>query len=386
MKIAKPISALGVVVVVTMVVLSCGNRKAPRAQVPTATINCKLGRGTASNLGLGFPKTDGFAPAIGAVNMAVLFVDFKDVPASKTVDSVFSIINPIAPDFFEEISYGRMQLKLQPYFKWLRLSQSSEFYGRAIYRGQPHLDFIQEAVNLADNEVDFSQTDIVLVITNPDAQAIRQGPTFKSLDPDYFIRADGAGIRTGITSGYDLNYWGGIWLPHETGHSLSLPDLYHFGQDSLNRYVGTFGLMGTCDAKAPGYFAFERWMLGWIDDHQIYCHDNGEAVVDLTAMEISGGTKAIMVPLSKTTALVIESRRKIGVDHNMVKEGALVYVVDTALEGGSGPIRVKPGVDNGNNLLEEAPMLVGDIYSYQNVSVEVVEANTRGDKLKIKLH
>ena len=82
--------------------------------------------------------------------MTVLFVDFDDVPAIQTVENVYSIINPIAPDYFNEISYGRMELNLQPHFEWFRLSQPSSFYGDAIRNGALHLDFIQEAVDLAD--------------------------------------------------------------------------------------------------------------------------------------------------------------------------------------------------------------------------------------------
>ena len=238
-------------------------------------------------------------------------------------------------------------------------------------------------MNLADDEFDFSETDIVLLLCNPAAKALVVGPTFSSLDSTYHIRADGASIATGITSGYDLNHWGGIWLAHETGHSLSLPDLYHCGQDSLNRYVGTFGLMGRCDAKAPGYFAFERWMLGWLDDSQIYCHETGEAVVDVEALENDGGTKAVIVPVDSTTAVIVESRRKIGFDQPMAKEGALVYVINTLNETGYGPIQVKPGVDKGSELMEEAPMAVGDTYTFRNVSVEVLEASPDGDKVKV---
>ena len=376
------------ILAILLLTYSCGNRKALQASgtqpiVPSSV--CKIPRAISSSVALVIPKFEGLAPSLGVVNMAVLFVDFDDVPATQTVDSVFSIINPIAPDFFREISYGRMELNLRPHLQWLRLSKKSDYYGTAIYKGQPHLDFIQEAVDLADEKVDFSQTHIVLVLTNPEAQALRQGPTFKSTDPTYHIKADGASIPTGITSGYDLNYWGGIWLAHETGHSLSLPDLYHFGSENLNRYVGTFGLMGTCDAKAPGYFAFERWMLGWLDDTQIFCHDSGDAIVDITAIEKIGGTKALIVPVDSTTALVIESRRKIGFDHNMIKEGALAYVINTALSGGNGPIQVKPGAENVNNLLEDAPMTAGDTYTFQNISIQVLDSNPDGDKIQVKV-
>ncbi|MEM1321805.1 MAG: hypothetical protein AAGG75_16215, partial [Bacteroidota bacterium] len=331
----------------------------------------------------GFPKVEGLAPSIGKVNMTVLFVDFDDVPATKSTDSVFSIINPIAPDFFKEISYGRMELNLIPHFEWLRLSQPSLHYGMGIYEFLPHHDFIQEAVDLAADKVDFSQTHVVLVLSNPAAESIALGPVFKSLDPYYQIKAGEASISTGITSGYDLNYWGGIWLAHETGHTFGLPDLYHFGADSLNRYVGTFGLMGTCDAKAPGYFAFERWVLGWIDDDQIFCHESGEAMIELAPIEKIGGTKAIVVPVDSTTALVVESRRKIGFDKNIPEEGALVYIVNTALPGGSGSIRVKPGVKSDSELLIDAPMTKGDTYTFQNIFVEVLESNKNSDKVKV---
>ncbi|MEN0002908.1 MAG: hypothetical protein AAF798_02145 [Bacteroidota bacterium] len=374
------------ILLLNLLLISCGTQKKSilkNIQDSSEKLNCRLPRVVDADVALGFPKVSELAPSIGKVNMTVLFVDFDDVPATRTPDSVFSVINPIASNFFNEVSYGKMELNLQPHFKWLRVSKKSEYYGMAIYRGQSHLDFIQEAVDLADAEVDFSQTHIVLVMTNPDAKEIRQGPTFKARDSEYRIRADGAAISTGITSGYDLNHWGGIWLPHETGHSLSLPDLYHFGTDSLNRYVGTFGLMGRCDAKAPGYFAFERWMLGWLDDSQIYCHESGEIILEIEAIETIGGIKGLIVPLDTTSALVIESRRKIGFDKNILKEGAIVYIVNTKIPGGRGPIQVKPGANNGNELLEDAPMAKGDKYIYQNVKVEILATNESSDKIKV---
>ena len=351
-------------------------------QAQAAKLACKLPRVLDGSIALGFPKVDSLAPSTGQVNMAVLFIDFEDAPASASTDSVFSIIHPIASDFYKETSYGRMELNLAPHHAWLRLSKPSEHYSTAIYYGQPHLDFIQEAVDLADDKFDFSETHIVLVMTNPAADKIKLGPTFKSRDPEYHIKADGASIPTGITSGYDINYWGGIWLAHETGHTFGLPDLYHFGSDSLNRYVGTFGLMGTCDAHSPGYFAFERWVLGWLDDDQMYCHEKGEATVDLAAIEKNGGTKAIVVPMDSTTALVVESRRKIGFDRD-TPEGALIYLVNTTFPGGSGLIQVKPGVKSEYEFLQDAPMTKGDTYTYSNVSVEVVEATEKGDQVKV---
>jgi len=344
--------------------------------------NCKLPRVVESTIALGFPKIEGLAPSVGELNMTVLFVDFEDVQASKSTDSVFSIINPIASEFYEEISYGRLKINLTANHEWLRLSKPSTHYGEGIYEFLPHREFIQEAVDLADNKVDFKETDVVLVMSNPDAEAIALGPVFKSLDPEYQIKTNEKNLSVGITSGYDLNYWGGLWLAHETGHTFGLPDLYLFeGENSLSA-VGTFGIMGTQAGNAPGYFAFERWVLGWLDDDQIYCHDNAEVEIELEAIEREGGTKAVIVPLDNTSALVVESRRKIGFDKK-TREGALVYLVNTSLPGGSGPIEVRPGFESEYKFLQDAPLDEGEIYTYKNISVEVLETNPTSDKVKV---
>ncbi|HKL89580.1 MAG TPA: hypothetical protein VJ880_00210, partial [Allomuricauda sp.] len=81
-------------------------------QKQDAKTNCKLPRVVESTIALGFPKIEGLAPSVGELNMTVLFVDFEDVQASKSTDSVFSIINPIASEFYEEISYGRLKINL----------------------------------------------------------------------------------------------------------------------------------------------------------------------------------------------------------------------------------------------------------------------------------
>jgi M6 family metalloprotease-like protein len=370
----------------TLFLISCNNVKNSNTaleQKSSEKIKCKLPRVVEGPIALGFPKIDDLAPSVGKLNMTVLFVDFEDVPATKSTDSIFSIINPIAPDFFREVSYGRLELDLKPHFEWLRLSEPSAHYGQGIYEFEPHHDFIQEAVDLADEKVDFSQTHIVLVISNPEAKAIDRGPTFKSQEPYWQIKADGASIPTAITSGYDLNYWGGIWLSHETGHTFGLPDLYHFGSERWNRYVGTFGLMGTCDAKAPGYFAYERWILGWLDDSQIYCLEKGQAIIEVDAIETAKGTKAVVVPIDSTRGIMVESRRKIGFDKEIPNEGALVYLVNTALPSGNGPIQVKPGVKSEYEFLQDAPMKKGETYTFENVTIEILESNEQSDKIRV---
>ncbi|MEM7657242.1 MAG: hypothetical protein AAF399_14000 [Bacteroidota bacterium] len=161
------------VLIACWVAASCGSHESSRTplnQSAEVSQACKLGRGTSSNMALGFPKTDGFAPSTGVVKVSVLFVDFDDVPATQSVDSVFSLLDPIVPDFFTKASYGRMEVQLQPHLEWMRLPKSSAYYASGIYDGLSHLFYLQEAVDSADARVDFSQTDIVVVMANPEAE------------------------------------------------------------------------------------------------------------------------------------------------------------------------------------------------------------------------
>ena len=171
-------------------------------------------------------------------------------------------------------------------------------------------------------------------------------------------------------------------MAHETGHTFGLPDLYLFEGENTLSSVGTFGIMGISAGNPTGYFAFERWVLGWLDYDQIYCHSKGEVDIELEAIENKGGTKAVIVPMDSTSALVVESRRKIGFDKK-TREGALVYLVNTALPGGSGPIQVRPGFKSEFQFLQDAPLAEGETYSYKNISVEVLESLASSDKVKI---
>ena len=142
--------------------------------------------------------------------------------------------------------------------------------------------------------------------------------------------------------------------------------------------------MGTQAGLAPGFFAFERWVLGWIDDNQVKCHQSGVTTVELSAIEKIGGTKAIITPIDSTSALVVESRRKIGFDKN-TPEGALVYVVNTALPGGSGPIKVRPNCKSELKYLKDAPLTKGDTYTYENIIVEVLESKKETDSIIVTI-
>jgi M6 family metalloprotease-like protein len=346
--------------------------------VPNTQAECKKSPIAFSNVGFGFPTSPYMLPTTGNVKTIALFADFEDVPASQTPEEVFSIISPNAEKFYNDISYGKMNYVLEPYFTWVRLANPSSFYSQAIRSSEGHRDFIQEAVTLADANVDFSTADSVVVIIPPEATNVGYGPAFQGLDYLSYT-ADGKNFSVGVTSGADLTYWGYLWLNHEKGHNMGLPDLYLYGSSNALRLVGDFSLMGNIGGFAPEYFAYERWQLGWIDDAQIFCQVDGEQTITLTAIETIGGTKAVMIPLGSSRVVVVESRKKLGYDTNLPKEGALVYLVDTAIASGEGTLVVKSNSTD----LAQAPLAVGESITVSGVTITVIESNSETDTVQV---
>lgn len=355
---------------------------------PAPVEECKLYPFAFTNVGLGLPNPTYKLPSLGDVKTIVLFADFPDVPAVRTPQDQFSWISPHAEKFFHDVSYGRMNWILEPHFVWLRLSQPSTYYGPAIHSYQEHMEFIQEAVDLADPEVDFSTADSVVVIVPPEATAIEYGPALGAMENEGYV-ADGKTFENGVTSGADLGFWGFLWLNHETGHNLGLPDLYayeydHANYDDVHRFVGGFGLMGLISGSAPEYFAFERWQLGWLDDSQIVCQLSSDQTTTLSAIEKPGGTKAVIVPLNDSMAIVVESRRPIGYDQALVKSGALVYTVNTSIYTGEGPLVVYPISEN-DPYREQSPLAAGESIILENVTITVLDATDEGDTVQVTI-
>ena len=359
----------------------------------------------ANYLSAGFPISPERISASGNVNVAVLFVDFQEAPAlqgeTDTADKqtliheIFVNIVSDAKRYLKVMSYGTFDVTFRPLHRWLRMPHSlSSLYAdsdSSLGRGISRFMLINDAIGLADPEFDFEDIDSVVVIAAPEADSIRRGSAL--LSPDWHFDPDGQTIGNAISLGSNDRRWAdGLTVAHELGHNLGLPDLYDVSvsvrkdseenlSDEVNRFVGVFGLMGARPSYArTEMFAWSRWQLGWLRDTQVTCITSFPTSVQLTPLAIPGGVKAVVVPLTETTALVVESRRILGYDSHLSKEGALVYKVDTSVPTGEGPIVVgsisKP--PDGTALLGP-----GEIWNSDGYSVTVKEVTPEGDLVEI---
>ncbi|MFT3691625.1 MAG: hypothetical protein QM831_00705 [Kofleriaceae bacterium] len=311
---------------------------------PNPFAACKLA-GPTNGVGLGFPRIAARAPSTGTVRVGVVFVDFSDAVASKTPQQAFSIISPGAEQFYAGVSYGKMTLAFDPYFAWLRMSKPTSGYNWGSLTFASHKAYIQEAIDLAGTNIDFSHDDAVLVISNPDSMAFANGPTLTANPGDGYT-ASGKTFNNAVTSGGDLEYWGSYWFNHEFGHAMALADLYDYDMPTnppTLHYVGDYSIMGNIAGPGREYLGWERWLLGWLDDTQVTCAPmTGSTTAVLTPIEATSGAKMMVAPLDASSALVVELRTKTGYDTGLTSEGLLVYVVAPALGSGHGVVKVLP--------------------------------------------
>lgn len=366
-----------------LVGLACALGRAALAQSPASISDCRLPNKLSTFVGLGFPRPADRMKSVGDVRIAVVFVDFSDAVAKRTPQQIFAIVSPKAEQFFAAVSYGRMNMILEPSFTWRRMSKPSSAYAWLGGLLSVRQAYSQEALALA-NDVDFSRTDGFVVISNPDAGSITTGPSFLG-SPGFGVSARGKTLLNGAMSGRDLNYWGAAWLNHELGHALGLPDLYapRGARVALNRFVGGFSVMGLINGHAPELFGWERWVLGWIDDAQVMCAPRGTADVILTPIARKGGTKIVVIPTGPTTAVVAESRRAEGYDIGpRLTPGVVVYFVDTSLETNGGVIRVLP-IDDADLVKGTVTLQPLGALSYRGATVTVLSRDSAGDRVRV---
>ena len=345
---------------------------------------CKL-ENLYPNRGYGFPLNPFALRAKGDLKMTLIFIDFEDSQATKSIDEVYDILSPISSDFFYNSSYGNLNLEFDVIDKWYRMSKNADAYNmsRDNSTALSHKEYLQEALSLADVDYDFSQSDAFAVITNPDTQEVDFGPAL--VGNDYWnLKSEEKTFYTSTNSGYDLYYWGGLWLNHEVFHNMGLPDLYKYGGDpTWHGLVGRFSIMGLISGEAPDLFGYSKWMLDWVKDSQVFCAESGTGVIDISPIELfQGETKIVVLPLSNTKAVVLESRRAIGLDSNLPNDGVLVYLVNTSIPGGTGVIKVLPE-DNYDEVKLNVLLGEGDELYYEDYNIKVVYSDPSFDRVVI---
>ena len=294
----------------------------------------------------------------GPIRAVMLFVDFPDLHSSESTSALYDRLVPRSRRWYAEVSYGRVQLDVVPADRWVRMPHNLASYGlRDGINWPEHRDYMADAIEAADANVDFSAYQVVYVVAAK-GTGVDRSPAFQAY-PGSGIQADGTELRYGATffqdTRSDARYAANVFI-HETGHILGLPDLYGVFDDAKANYWSLFRFAGGWDMMSwndPGahFLAWEKWKLGWLDPAQLACLEGpGELTTTITPLERAGGLKAVVVPMGLSSGYVIEARKRIGEDGWLCDEGVLIYSVSSLTRSGNGPVQVRPAQRDGDNI------------------------------------
>ncbi len=328
----------------------------------------------------------------GTGHVMTVYVDFPDSPADPAVISDFEKVFDDGSALIGEQSGGALTLERSGDAAWVRMPQPTTAYDVAADPGAAERLYA-DAIAQVDATTDFSGTDVVWLVWNATDTSDEARSASWNNSP---VVADGRDLnRAVLFRASDLVGDAG-WTPaHETGHTLGLPDLYDGGAPSsgnADAAVGLWDMMGNpFEEGGPTLLGWHQWRLGWLPDNTVSCVQPGEtAAVSLTAVENPGAGSLAVVRLDAESALVVESRRAIGLDSGLSQGGALVYRVDASVDSGQGPVTVEfadgeqPAVRDGETL-GAAPLQPGETYTdaTSGVTVTVTASSPDADSVLI---
>ena len=324
---------------------------------------------------------------------ALIFpIDFPDLVGYSDPLKDFAYVTEGVSDYFKEMSDGRSIFSWTIYPKFVRYGNNVADANLGGRTTSGYGKFSAEAMRMAMQTVDISAYDLIVYAPplNTTRAQIAIGPAFVSNSSNQ--------INATMLDGQSYDAKFPYTTAHEIGHLMGLADLYNFdaaneaaatGAQNANdlqfKYMGIFDLMNWAGGAGVELTAWNRWLIDLIGDDQIRCIPSSSTTTLLTPMEIGGGIKGAVIPLSTTEAIVIESRRALRYDKSMAKssEGVLVYKVNTSTSSGLGPMRVVGRPGSTDIWLRDAPLKLNESRMIDGYLIKVVESGVFGDVIEV---
>jgi hypothetical protein len=352
--------------------------------------SCKLGVGT-NRIGVGFSQNQYRVRNTKPIRALIFPIDFPDLVATSDPKTDFASITAGVSEYYKNLSEGRSIIEwtiFPSYVRYATKVADANLGGRTT---NGYGLFKSQSENLARQNLDLSAFD--LVVYAPPLTTTREQI---AINPA-FIADSPADINSTMLDGQSYaQRFQFLTLTHELGHLMGLADLYNYNaanesaasgsQNTFElqfRYMGIFDLMNWATGPGVELTSWNRWLIDLITDDQIRCLPNLSTTTLLTPVEVIGGIKGAVIPLSPNEAIVIESRRALRYDNEIGKssEGALIYKVNTSI--GTGPMKVVSRPGSNDIWHRDAPLKVNETYTVDGYSISVIESGTFGDVIKV---
>jgi len=309
------------------------------------------------------------------VDVAIVFVDFPDVPGGSSELSEHIAEIKKSAEWYSWFSQGNVKYNLRIADKWVRAPKNSENY-YWLHPGKPGVQLMSDIDigdtyrSLAGSVVDTSGVASVWAVLPKAITAIDEGFAYRAFPGVFSIGSDSYRVRTPIWQHF----------VHETLHSHGA-----LGHSPKNSQIGLFWNTGSAGATLNSWDAMT---LGWMKQENIYCvgkQNISAQTLTLVPLEREQiGLRSVVVKLSEHEALVIESHRKDKWSERWATgtTGVSVMRIDTRKDtvwdmGSSTGTYVIPAREHSLDFLK-----VGQSFTTDGVKISVVST---GDNDQIKI-
>jgi hypothetical protein len=288
---------------------------------------------------IGFPSnSSGIISTSNPIFLAVS-IDFSEQYSKSTEQELARFEFAKVENFWFKNSYGKSNLKIESFPTTIKLDQSGSVFEGG--KEQELWPFVVDRLSKSINLSKYSGFVFATPANGPRLQAgyagqMKIGKEFK---PIVWMGGWNSTRESFVP----------IWkvVTHEFGHSYGLPDLYlTSGDNSAGKTLGPFDIMDSVTGISNSVTFIQRWMLGWLSDIEVSCliPDATPTTIFLKPVNVTDSKfKGVIIPISEYESILIEARVKSEFDDlSSDQEGVLVYLSDTRIASGKGPLRIIP--------------------------------------------
>jgi len=333
-----------------------------------------------TNMTAGFPIPDGRIDLVKGAKMQIIGVDFPDkIGGTKSPKELNQNLTSSVEKFWSAQSSIPVKFDWEWSSEWVRMPNSINSYslGGSFFQGKfnpdAYFNFAKEIISKTDSNIDFTGVNFLFIVFPSGIKNEEIGTFLVHTQGTYSTRE--GNIFNLIMAGGDYN--SASTYIHEFGHALGLTDI----RDTLD--VGNqksdgmyYDIMN--NSTYPELLVWHRYLLGFLENSQIHCINSTDTSTHwlVPVASVSKQVKGIVIPLSSTEAVIVESRRAIGFDTALSSRsdlvGAVVYTLDSKIPYRRTPVKVAQVLKN------------SDSVNVSGYKITVVESGEFGDVVKIE--
>lgn len=278
----------------------------------------------------GFPRKETYLPKKGTIRVALIPIDWSDLPGESDWENRVQEQVQLFNDYWRMMSGESLKFVWTTQKTWIRLPGSSADYAVPYSEAMPDtVNFFSKVVPVVDKVFDFSNIDIVQFIAPKNQNIIPETTqSFPWNAKSYPFKDGKVQAMTIVGKFFDQKprtYWS-YWA-HELGHVL---ELAHLGPGRGDYPMYGYEMMGAQDGPSRSLSGWMRFLAGWLTPEQVFCLTKdsiSNTRISLKTLDSEGsGIRLVVIPLSSSEGIIIESRRETKFDvQDSSRNGILVY-------------------------------------------------------------